>query len=112
MRSFLLAALLTVVLAPATMAQIGDTGGDPGCGLTVPCDSDFPPDDQAGTTKIVSCTNSFGCPLCAVNFNTNEVICEAKQGQWGHCTCRPIGWVKDRWGLRPSCQVEGSCTVR
>jgi len=112
MRRLLPLALLAFVLAPAAIAQVGDTGGDPGCGLTYPCDSDFPPPDDQGGMVIIRCRDTAGCPQCSSNWQTQEVICERKpENTSGVCKCQPIGWVRDQYGVRPKCSTEGACSI-
>jgi hypothetical protein len=111
MRFLILFAVLLVTIPVS--AQIGDTGGDPGCGIEYPCDSDFPDDQDAGGMKIIKCTNSYGCPMCGIDTVKRTAVCYTLYGQWGLCTCTPTGTYTDKYGiLRPRCAGEGSCTAR
>lgn len=113
MRNYLLLALLTLgALALPASAQVGDTGGDPGCGTFVPCDSDFPDDTgSGGDGRIQSCKIVGGCPLCTRNWTTGATVCSVTQGQMGHCKCTPNGTTTDKYGRTiPRCITEGGCT--
>ena len=111
MRYVIISAVL--LLSMPLFAQVGDTGGDQGCGIDYPCDSDFPDETDNAGSKVVKCTKSYGCPLCGLDYNKRTAVCFTNYGQFGHCSCTPLGTYTDKYGiLRASCKVEGSCTSR
>jgi hypothetical protein len=66
-----------------------------------------------GTMTILVCKDSYGCPMCSMNNDLTKAICFRLNGNFGFCTCKPIGTYRDQFGnLQPNCTVQGSCSVR
>jgi len=105
------ALLILCALSFPASAQVDD-GGDTGCGMTYPCDSDFPDETgSGGGSTLQSCKMIGGCPICTTDFNTRQTVCSVSQGQTGHCKCTPNGTMTDKYGRTiPRCTTEGGCT--
>lgn len=104
---FLAAAVILFVLVSPAHAQAE-------CGFDTPCEQEgYYDDSDPFATKTVKCTNSYGCPACALSQDHKTSVCYVLQGAWGYCSCSPQQPYYDKYGiLRPNCQKEGSCSVR
>ena len=102
------AVFVFIICAPRAKAQ-----EQPGCGYLTPCEQDFPEDPDTMGDTGTRCTDSYGCPQCALTNDLSASTCYRVYGNWGWCSCTANGVYYDQYGIkRPRCTLKGSCTVR
>jgi hypothetical protein len=110
--SFTLVALI-LVAAPAAFAAVQNL--DPVTDPLGDCSTAATPDQcmalSSGPNAI--CTDSWGCPQCAMNQAMTSSICYRNFGNYGFCSCTANGTYVDKYGRTlPRCTISGSCNVR
>lgn len=112
LRLSVLAAFAIALLMIPLSSEAEDTEGGMGCGWNSPCSQD-PYDAEETGTQVTRCTDSYGCPACALNNDRTWSVCYVLAGAWGSCSCTPQQPYYDSAGvLRPRCAIKGSCTIR
>ena len=116
MRRLLLAlplAVLFTMIAPSlhaavyTLDPVTDPLGD--------CSGAATPDEcMASGNVTTTCTNSYGCPQCALDGTQTNSICYVIAGNYGWCKCVAQGGVTyDKFGQKMgNCTHSGYCTTR
>jgi len=105
--------LIAVLYAGAAQADVRTL--DPVDNPLGDCSQANTPDECMGSgTVTVTCTNSYGCPQCALDASQSNSICYVIQGNYGYCKCSgQSGFTFDKYGQKmANCNRSGYCTTR
>ena len=114
MRKVLFAFALMVLVALSTTSARADfrniTPTDDPLGSCANLDT---PEECMAAGSSWTCTNSYGCPQCALDGSQQNSICYTIMGNFGYCKCSgKAGYTYDKFGQKMSnCTHSGYCTT-
>src|SRR5436305_5258253 len=104
-RIFLIIPALLILATLAIPAHAEVRNLDPVSDPLGVCSDDMSPDQCMGTgTTTLICSDSYGCPQCAMNQSLTAAVCYRLYGLWGYCSCTAKGTYVDKYGqVMPRC---------